>query len=326
MKKNDNSNQNRQRPILALVSPCYNESEIILDSFNAMREKLAEWIKQGLIDEKSFCCFVDDGSEDETWRLLTDALTGPHEAVKLSFNAGHQCALYAGLCHVADSADCSVSLDADLQDDLDVIPEMLTAFAQGVDVVYGVRNKRPDDSFFKRNTAGFFYWLSNYFGVPGLAHHADFRLLSSKAMRVLGGFEERHLYLRGLIPSLKMPSASVRYTRRKRTAGQTKYPTSKMLLLAFNGITSFSVVITVFGVLMSCASLILALYFLTGYFFSDDVITGWTSLIVSLYFLGGMILLALGIVGEYIGKVFVKVKNDVIHGGKDRYRRLSRQR
>ncbi len=324
----DNINGNNEKmclPVLALVAPCYNEHEVVLDSFATMRAKLAAWIEQGLIDNKSFCCFVDDGSEDDTWNLLVTALTPPHEAVKLSFNAGHQCAVYAGLRHVSDNADCSVSLDVDLQDDMDAIPEMLAAFANGADVVYGVRDKRPDDSFFKRNSAAAFYWLSNKLGVPGHENHADFRLLSKKAMRVLGGFKEHHLYLRGLIPSLKMPAAIVRYTRKQRIAGTSKYPAAKMLLLAFDGITSFSIVplrlITVLGFIISMLSLLLGLYFLAGYFFSDGAITGWTSLIVSLYFLGGLIMFALGIVGEYIGKIFIESKkrplymiDNAIHG------------
>ena len=316
----DNHHQSESRPpqgeggaVLCLLAPCYNEEEIIAGSVAEMTAKMAQWKKDGVVAEESFCCFVDDGSADKTWQLLADNVRAPHRALKLAYNAGHQNALLAGILHVAEHCDCSVSIDADLQDDLDAVPEMMRARAGGADVVYGVRSSRESDSFFKRNTAALFYKLSSAMGVPGLAHHADFRLLSRKAMRALAAFDERHLYLRGLLPSLKLPSAKVEYARRPRTGGETKYPPGKMLLLAFNGITSFSIMplrlIALMGFLISAASLAAGLYFFVNkFFYGGEWAQGWASLIVSLYFLGGVILLALGIIGEYVGKIFIESK------------------
>ncbi len=300
-------------PILALVAPCYNEEAIISDSVGILSSKMAEWKAAGLIDKKSFCCLVDDGSTDDTWRLLT-LESGEHcHCVKLAHNVGHQKALFAGMMYVADRVDCCVSLDVDLQDDVEVIPDMLRHYAQGAQVVYGVRNNRDTDTWAKRFFALCFYQVSQILGVGGIYNHADFRLLDKNTLHILQQHREQHLYLRALIPSLKLPSAKVYYARQARTAGETKYTIGKLLGLALNGITSFSIVplrfITVIGFLMSTLSLVVMIKIAWDRFFGGGELTlGWASLIVSLYFIGGLIMLSLGVIGEYIGKIYIESK------------------
>lgn len=303
----------RAAPVLCLLVPCYNEEAIIVESIAQMTAKMDEWRQAGIVAAESFCCFVDDGSADNTWSLLARHLQAPHRAVKLAFNAGHQNALHAGICHIKEECDCCVSIDADLQDDLDAVPPMLAAKKRGAAVVYGVRSSRDSDSFFKRNTAKLFYRLSSMLGVPGRAHHADFRLLDKLVMRALSAFDERHLYWRGLLPSLGFRAEQVEYARRARIGGETKYPTGKMLLLAFNGITSFSIMplrlIMLLGMTISAAALGGGLWFLVNkIFYGGEWTQGWASLIISLYFLGGVILMSLGVIGEYIGKIFIESK------------------
>ncbi|MGI9338779.1 MAG: glycosyltransferase family 2 protein [Gammaproteobacteria bacterium] len=300
-------------PVLCLLVPCYNEEAIIADSLARMTAKMDEWRRAGMVADESFCCFVDDGSADNTWALLAQHLQAPHRALKLAFNAGHQNALHAGISHIKDACDCCVSIDADLQDDMDAVPLMLAARKRGAAVVYGVREERGSDSFFKRNTARLFYRLSSVLGVPGRAHHADFRLTDKLVMRALAAFDERHLYWRGLLPSLGFRAETVEYARSPRIGGETKYPAGKMLLLAFNGITSFSVmplrIIMLLGLMISAAAMLGgAWFFVNTLFYGGEWPQGWASLIISLYFLGGIILMSLGIIGEYVGKIFIESK------------------
>ena len=310
---NSHSAHNAGGAVLCLLVPCYNEEAIIADSLAQMTAKMDSWRRDGIVAEDSFCCFVDDGSADKTWDLLAQHLRPPHRALKLTFNAGHQNALHAGISHIREECDCCVSIDADLQDDLDAVPLMLAARARGADVVYGVRSSRKSDSFFKRNTARLFYRLSAMLGVPGRAHHADFRMLDKRVMRALAAFDERHLYWRGLLPSLGFAASQVAYARRPRIGGETKYPPGKMLLLAFNGITSFSImplrIIMILGLAISAAALLAGAWFMVNkFFYGGGWPQGWASLIVSLYFLGGIILMSLGVIGEYIGKIFIESK------------------
>lgn len=299
------------RPRLALVVPCYNEEQVIARTIAVLQEHLAKWKQEGLVAENSFCCYVDDGSSDSTWRLLADSPAA--HAIKLAHNVGHQNALFAGMVHVAGRCDCCVSLDADLQDDLSAIPQMLAHYRSGCDVVYGVRDDRSSDSWAKRAFANAYYWLAGKVGIAGIPHHADYRLLSRRALLVISRFQEQHLYWRGIIPLLRLPSEKVFYRRQPRLAGETKYTAAKMVGLALNGLTSFSVAplrfITFLGFAISLVSLYFIVTVLYGYYMGDaDIVRGWTSLLASLYFLGGLIMLSLGITGEYIGKVFMESK------------------
>ncbi len=299
-------------PLLALAIPCYNEEEIISNSMRILNEHLTRWKQDKLIHEDSFFCYVDDGSNDRTWQLLA-AETGKHcHAIKLAHNVGHQNALFAGMVYVADRSDCCISLDADLQDDLSVIPEMLARYREGCEVVYGVRTDRSSDSWIKRSFANSYYWLAAKIGIAGIPNHADFRLLSRRALLIIREFREQHLYWRGIVPSLNLPSAKVFYKRQARVAGSSKYTIIKSLALALNGLTSFSIVplrfITLLGFVISLISFYFICSLIYNYYFDRTAVQGWTSLLVSLYFLGGLIMFSLGITGEYIGKIFIESK------------------
>ena len=298
-------------PLLALVVPCYNEEEALPIALQTLGQKLQEWKARGVVDGRSFACFVDDGSQDATWQILQNE--GACHRIRLAANAGHQNALFAGLRAVAELADCCVTLDADLQDDVDVIPQMLARFGEGADVVYGARDNRDSDTFFKRNLAGLFYALGRLLGLKTPRHHADFRLMSRRCLRVLAQYDERHLFLRGVVPALNLPSAVVFYARRPRVSGEAKYGFFGLLALAINGITSFSIAplrfIAGLGFFISLLAFgHIAHTFYVYFVHGERFVAGWASLIVSLYFLGGLILLALGVVGEYIGKIFEESK------------------
>ncbi len=305
---------NRSLPILALVIPCYNEEEILADSMAIITKHLNEWKLQKLIAPESFCCFVDDGSIDSTWHMLCQQEQKHVRMIKLAHNVGHQNALFAGMVSVADDCDCCISLDSDLQDDINVIPDMIQHYRNGNEVVYGVRNNRSSDSIFKRGFANAFYWVAKKMGMGGIPNHADYRLLSRRALLVIRQYSEQHLYWRGIVPSLNLPSEKVFYTRQARMAGKTKYTIMKMLTLAMNGVTSFSIIplrfITLLGLLISLISLYFIASLVYNYYSGhSDVVRGWTSLITSLYFLGGLIMFSIGVVGEYIGKIFMQSKN-----------------
>ncbi len=297
---------------LAIIVPCYNEEEVLTETTARLTGVLERLQQAGQISEGRIL-FVDDGSRDRTWTLIEQfAAADPRICgLKLSRNEGHQRALWAGLEWAASHADAAVSIDADLQDDVEAILPMVEYFRKGIDVVYGVRKERASDTFFKRNTALMFYRLVNALGGQIVYNHADFRLLSRRAMQALVSFPERNLFLRGLVPLVGYPSATVWYDRHERFAGQSKYPLKKMLSFAIDGITSFSTrplrYITYLGLLFVLIAIGAIAYALFSYV-NHDVMPGWTSLVVSVWFVGGMVLLACGIIGEYVGKIYKEVK------------------
>lgn len=299
---------------LAIVVPCYNEEEVLKIASGALREVLCNLAAKNKIAPDSFILFVNDGSRDRTWelieeehRLYPDQIRG----VKLAGNVGHQFALTAGLLTAMERSDVTVSIDADLQDDVAVIEEMIDKFHQGSDIVYGVRRERKSDTFFKRTTAQAFYKLMALMGVRTVYNHADFRLMSKRAVEHFSRFKETNLFLRGMMPLIGYQTDSVYYDRKERVAGESKYPLKKMLALAFNGISSFSVkpisMILGLGLFIIICSMLAAVYALISYF-TGSVVPGWTSLILSIWFLGGLQLMAIGMVGQYIGKIYMEVK------------------
>jgi polyisoprenyl-phosphate glycosyltransferase len=300
-------------PIFTIIVPCYNEEEVLEVTIDQLTAKLSELIKQNLVSEKSKVLFVDDGSKDRTWHLIYKASLNNEmvKGLKLSRNAGHQNALLAGLFSAKEASDCMVTIDADLQDDIHAINEMVKKYNEGYEVVYGVRSSRESDTFFKRFTAEGFYKLMDKLGVKLVFNHADFRLMSKRAVDELEHFAESNMFLRGIVPLIGFNSTSVCYERRERLAGETKYPLKKMLAFAFDGITSFSVTPIRFVMLIGClsffVSLLFGLYFLTLKLFGNTEL-GWTSLITSIWLIGGVQLIALGLVGEYIGKIYKETK------------------
>ena len=300
---------------LAIVVPCYNEEEVLKIASKTLREVLDDLVKKGKIAEESFILFVNDGSKDRTWELIEEEHKEFPKKVcglKLAGNVGHQYALTAGLITAKDLSDVTISIDADLQDDVAVIEEMIDQFHAGNDIVYGVRKERKTDTFFKRTTAQCFYKLMNFMGVKSVYNHADFRLMSKRAVEEFSKYQENNLYLRGIVPLIGYQTEKVYYDRKERVAGESKYPLKKMLALAFNGISSFSVkpisMVLGLGVIIVFLSVIAAIYALISYF-TGNVEPGWTSLILSLWFLGGLNLLAIGLVGQYIGKIYMEVKH-----------------
>ena len=298
---------------LAIVIPCYNEEEMLPISLPRLTEFLSALVSRDKISKDSYLLLVDDGSKDKTW----DQLKEWHEksdmvrALKLARNTGHQNALFSGMLTASKDADMIVSIDADLQDDYTKIEEMVDFYHEGCDIVYGVRSKRDSDSFFKRFTAESYYKLLNRMGVDCVYNHADFRLMSKRAVEQLAKYEEVNLYLRGIVPLIGYKSAVVEYERTKREAGESKYPFKKMLALAFDGITSFSVKLINYilglGIIVLFICFVAAVYAFVSYF-SGNVTEGWTSLILSIWFLGGVQLICLGVIGEYIGKTYKEVK------------------
>lgn len=300
-------------PVLTIVVPCYNEEEVLPETVFQLTNVLQTLISDKLIATTSSVLFVDDGSKDATWTLIerfhasSPFMTG----LKLAKNAGHQSALLAGLMKAKTYSDCVVSIDADLQDDTNVIREFIVKFHEGYDIVYGIRQDRSADTFFKRATAQGFYKLMTSLGVKIHYNHADFRLMSKRTLENLEKFQEVNLFLRGMVPLLGFPSTQVYYDRKERFAGESKYPLRKMLAFAFDGITSFSVTpirfVTLMGFLLFALSVVAGLYAIVGKVLGANV-TGWTSLILSVWFIGGVQLLALGLIGEYIGKIYKEVK------------------
>jgi len=300
---------------LAIVVPCYNEEEVLKIASKALRDVLDDLIKKEKIAQDSFILFVNDGSKDRTWELIEEehaAYPVQVKGVKLAGNVGHQFALTAGLITAKDMSDVTVSIDADLQDDVNVIEEMIDKYHAGNDIVYGVRSDRGTDTFFKRATAQGFYKVMNAMGVKTVYNHADFRLMSKRAVEQFSQYTETNLYLRGMMPLIGYQTDSVYYVRKERVAGESKYPLKKMLSLAFNGITSFSIkpisLITTLGVIIIVGCIAAAVYALISYF-TGNVVQGWTSLILSIWFIGGVQLLAIGLVRQYIGKIYVEVKH-----------------
>lgn len=298
-------------PVLFLIIPCYNEKEIIKLSVETINKKLQNLIALGAISKKSKAVFVNDGSKDETLDLLKKHKTKLMQIVSLSTNKGHQNALLAGLNYAKDKCDCAISMDCDLQDDINLVDRFVESFAQGYEVVYGVRNDRKEDSFFKRFTANAFYRLMRILGVDIVYNHADYRLLSNRALGHLLEFSEVNLFLRGIVPLLGFKSQNLYYKRNARVAGQSKYPFFKMLSFAIDGITSFSVkplrILTFIGATIALFSFCVGVWALITKAMGEAV-SGWTSMVVSMYFLGGIQLLGLGIIGEYIGKIYRETK------------------
>lgn len=298
---------------LYVVVPCYNEEAVLNETSSRMIDLFKTMKSDGLINDKSRIVFVDDGSKDKTWDII-DTLSKEHNeiaGIKLAHNAGHQNALFGGLMTVKDDCDCAISIDADLQDDINVIPDMVRNYLDGYDVVYGVRNKRETDTFFKRTTAVGFYKLMHLMGVDIVFNHADYRLMSKRALDALAEFPERNMFLRGMVPLVGYPSTSVYYDRSERFAGESKYPLKKMLSFAFDGITSFSIspirMISAFGAFVCVIAVIMAIYALVQKFMGHTG-AGWASLMVSIWFIGGVQLLSVGLIGEYIGKLYKEVK------------------
>lgn len=299
-------------PRLLVVVPCYNEEEVLPETIHRLTEMLASLKEQRLIVAGRIL-MVDDGSTDKTWQIIESQAQYKKEiaGLKLVHNSGHQEALWAGLEYAVDRSDVTISVDADLQDDIQVMPQMLTYYLHGIDIVYGIRKERKSDTFLKRFSAQLFYKLMG--GLTGniIYNHADFRLISQRALQALLRFPERNLFLRGLVSSLGFPSAMVYYDRRRRLAGQSKYPLCKMLSFAADGITSFSVRplqgIVLLGLLFILVSVAVIIYAIIVYW-EGETIPGWTSLLVSLWLIGGSMMTALGIIGEYIGKIYKEVK------------------
>ncbi len=300
---------------LAIVIPCYNEEEVLKIASEALRGVLDDLAGKGKIAKDSFLLFVNDGSKDRTWELIEEEhKEHPVQVrgVNLAGNVGHQFALTAGLITAKDMSDVTVSIDADLQDDIAVIEEMIDKFHAGNDIVYGVRKERKTDTFFKRTTAQGFYKVMELMGVKTVYNHADFRLMSKRAVEQFSLYKETNLFLRGMMPLIGYQTDMVYYDRKERVAGESKYPLKKMLALAFNGISSFSVkpitMIFGLGMFIVIVSVLAAVYALISYF-TGQTEPGWTSLILSIWFLGGVQLLAIGLVGQYIGKIYIEVKH-----------------
>lgn len=300
--------------ILSIVVPCYNEEAVLHETTRRLTDLIADLISINKISEDSFILYVNDGSKDETWNIIS-SLNKTNRFVKgvnLACNVGHQNALWAGLTVAVENADMIVSIDADLQDDVNAIKEMVVKYHAGCDVVYGVRNERKTDTWFKRTTALAFYKLMQIMGTKTVYNHADFRLMSKRATLQLLKYSEHNLFIRGLVPLVGYKTASVYYNRAERFAGESKYPLSKMLNFAVDGITSFSVkpirLIMALGggfLLVALAVLIWTLY---SYIIGETV-PGWSSLMLSIWFCSGCVLVALGVIGEYIGKIYIESKS-----------------
>ena len=302
------------KDILTIVVPCYNEQEVLPETVKELGGVLEKLIKDGKVSSQSKILFVNDGSKDKTWELISK-YTKEYEyvtGIKFSRNYGHQNALLAGMAVAVKYSDMIITIDADLQDDIYAIPKMVEKYNEGYDVVYGVRNSRETDTFFKRRTALAFYGLMGKLGVNLIPDSADYRLLSKRATESLLAFKERNLFLRGMVPLVGYDSAKVCYARKERFAGKSKYPLSKMLHFALDGITSFSIapihLILYLGMLTVIFSIMMMIYTLVEKI-NGHIVSGWASLMISIWFLGGVQLISISIIGEYIGKIFSEVKH-----------------
>lgn len=299
---------------LAIVVPCYNEQEVLGKTAINLRGILVDLINKQKIDKSSFIYFIDDGSTDETWNIISALNTKDilFKGRKLAKNVGHQNALLAGLEGVKDSVDCAISIDADLQQDENVIIEFIEKYENGSDIVFGIRKDRSTDSMLKKFTALFFYKLMAMMGVNVIKNHADYRLQSKKVLEAIYQYKEVNLFLRGIFSEIGFKTDVVYFDVKSRFAGQSKYTLKKMLSFALNGITSFSVVplraIGLLGLALSCFSLFMIGYIFFAYFFASKVIPGWASIALPIYLIGGIQLLCLGVVGEYIAKIYKEVK------------------
>ena len=298
---------------LAIVVPCYNEEEVFPSSHAQLLELLTDLINRNKVSKDSYLLYVNDGSKDKTLELIKEAYQSSDlvRGISLAGNKGHQNALFCGLMKAKEDADILVSIDADLQDDILAIEKMIDEYQNGADIVYGVRSKRETDTFFKRFTAEGFYWFMHKMGAKTVYNSADFRLMSQRSVEELSLYGETHLFLRGIVPELGFKTAMVYYERKERTAGESKYPLKKMLSFAFDGITSFSskpltwiLYLVILSIIFSFAIII---YSLVRHF-SGDTIVGWTSLFASIWLIGGLQLIAIGVVGQYVGKTYIETK------------------
>lgn len=297
---------------LYIVVPCYNEQEVLKATSQVLKDKMSALIEEGKISSQSKVLFVNDGSKDATWQIIKELnkeeiFTG----ISLSRNRGHQNALLAGLMTAKDYADMVISMDADMQDDINAVDKFVDKYYQGFDIVYGVRSSRKTDTFFKKNTALMFYKLMSWLGAQTVYNHADYRLMSKRALQALDSYKEVNLFLRGLVPMVGYKHSTVEYERKERYAGKSKYPLSKMINFAVDGITSLSIkpitLITRLGVIIFLISLIALIYILIVKFVGKAEV-GWASIVVSIWLLGGLQLLAIGVVGEYVGKIYIETK------------------
>lgn len=304
--------ENRQ-DILYMVIPCYNEQEVLPETSRQLKEILYDLMDRRKISRESRVLFVNDGSKDETWNIIEDlhAQDPLFLGLKLSRNKGHQNALLAGLMTAKEYADVTISMDADLQDDVHVIEKFMDKYYEGCDIVYGVRSSRKKDTFFKKFTAQSFYRLMMAMGVDIVYNHADCRLMSKRSLYDLEQFKEVNLFLRGIVPLIGYQSAVVTYERNERFAGESKYPLKKMLAFAMDGITSFSIkpirMITTMGVFIFAVSIVMLIYSVVQHFLGNTV-SGWSSTMVSIWAIGGLQILSMGVIGEYVGKIYMEAK------------------
>lgn len=303
-----------KKEILCIVVPCYNEEEVLPETNRRLQETLASLAGKGLVAESSFILYVNDGSSDRTWDTIKSlhAADGHARGVSLAANAGHQNALVAGLTVAVDCSDVTITIDADLQDDVNAIGEMVRRYHEGYDIVYGVRSSRKSDTCFKRLTAYGFYSLMRQMGIKSMYNHADYRLMSKRAVRFLLEHHERNLFLRGMIPLIGYKSTCVYYARSRRFAGESKYPFVKMMSFAVNGIVNFSIrpvrLVLASGFIFIAIALCILAWVLYTYA-AHNTVRGWASLMLSIWFCSGFILIGMGIIGEYIGKIYIEVKN-----------------
>ena len=304
--------ENRAR--LAIVVPCYNEEEVIEMSNSVLVEKLKDLMDEGLISDDSYIYYVNDGSKDNTWNIL-ERLHERYSCVnclKLSRNRGHQNAVMAGMMSAMDNCDCCITIDADLQDDVNVIRDMIINYLKGDQIVLGVRSKRDKDTFFKRFTAQTFYKIMNWMGAQTVQDHADFRLMSNLVLHELEKYNESNLFLRGVIMELGFSRSIVYFERKERLAGESKYPLSKMIGLAVDGITSFSIkpikLVRSLGILFTILSMLAAVIFFI-LFLCNVAVSGWVAVLLAIFFMGGIQLISIGIIGEYVGKTYVESKH-----------------
>lgn len=299
--------------VLYIVVPCYNEEAVLPETQKELSNKLETMITAGAVSEKSRIIFVDDGSKDKTWELIEKYHSENPRigGVKLAHNRGHQFAVLAGLMTVKDLCDMAITMDADLQDDIDVVDKFVEKYKEGCEVVYGVRNSRATDTFFKKTTAEGFYKIMQAMGVDIVFNHADYRLMSKTVLDALSEYKEVNLFLRGIVPLIGYKSDTVEYARKERFAGESKYPLKKMLAFAIDGITSFSIkpirLITTLGVGALCASALMIIWFIIGAV-RGNTVSGWATIVISIWLFGGLTLLGLGVVGEYIGKIYMEAK------------------
>lgn len=303
----------REKPVLYIIIPCYNEEEVLPVTSSMFLDKITTLAAQGKISDSSRVMFVNDGSSDRTWKIIQELAQRDRHFIGISQsrNRGHQNAVFAGLMEAKEKCDITISIDCDGQDDINAMDEMIEEYKKGAEVVYGVRSKRDTDTFFKRATAEGFYKLLNWMGAEIVFNHADYRLISKRVLEELENYKEVNLFLRGLVPLVGFPSATVYYERAERLAGESHYPLKKMIALAFDGVTSLTIrpirMIISFGLLVALLGFVGILWAVIGKLMGTTV-SGWTSLTCIVCFMGGIQLLCIGVIGEYIGKIYLETK------------------